>query len=270
MLLEDGAHEWVITDDVAPDTILLAPAPTNPSGNQVDFHFTGIDNGTIADNLEFECLLDAGELGNGEFTPCSSPWHIADLVGGTHTFQVRAIDETPLTDTTPASHTWDVIAPPLTVITNEAPVGTEVLEGEVSTSATGELSFFDQPGSTYECRLDADNAVDPDAVPFEDCTLDNPYPYDLSNGEHTFEVRARTLPLNGQRMLESPAAEYTWTIDAADTTDPETTIQLGPADPTANTSATFLFGGTDNLTAPARPGVRVLARRRRLRRLPER
>ena len=51
-------------------------------------------------------------------------------------------------------------------------------------------------------------------------------------------------------MLESPAAEYTWTIDAADTTDPDTTIQLGPADPTANTSATFLFGGTDNLTAP--------------------
>ena len=66
-----------------------------------------------------------------------------------------------------------------------------------------------------------------------------------------FEVRATTLPLNGQSMTESPAAEYTWTIDAADTTDPDTTIQLGPANSTTNTSATFLFGGTDNLTAPA-------------------
>ena len=148
----------------------------------------------------------------------------------------------------PASSTWDVIAPPLTLITNKAPVGTGVPEGEVSTSPAGQLSFFDQPGSTYECRLDAQNAADPDADPFEDCT--SPYPYDLSNGEHTLEVRARTLPLNGQPMLESPAAEYTWTIEAADTTDPNTTIDLGPADPTTNTSATFLFSGTDNLTAP--------------------
>ena len=139
---------------------------------------------------------------------------------------MRATDETLLTDPEPASHTWNVIAPPLTTITNEAPVGTAVPEGEVSTSATGELSFVDQPGSTYECRLDA---VDPDVDPFEPCT--SPYPYDLSNGEHVFEVRATTLPLNGQRMTESPAAEYTWTIDAADTTEPDTTLQLGPAEP---------------------------------------
>ena len=91
-------HEWTIMDDTPPETTLLAPFPTNPSGNAVDFHFTGSDNGTHTANLEFECLLDHGELGDGVFTPCSSPWHIADLTGGTHTFQVRAIDETPLTD----------------------------------------------------------------------------------------------------------------------------------------------------------------------------
>jgi CSLREA domain-containing protein len=242
VVLNTALHEWVITDSSAPETILLDPLPADPSGNEVEFRFTGSDDGTIPANLDFECRLD----GVDPWVGCSSPWTIPGLTGGEHTFEVRAIDETLLTDPEPASHTWNVIAPPLTTITNQAPVGVDVPEGEVSTSATGQLSFFDQPGSTYECRLDA---VDPDVDPFEPCT--SPYSYDLPNGEHVFEVRATTLPLNGQRMIESPPAQYTWTINAADTTAPDTTIQLGPANPNTSTSATFLFSGTDNLTAPA-------------------
>ncbi|WP_165821285.1 right-handed parallel beta-helix repeat-containing protein [Nocardioides gansuensis] len=238
--LLEATHEWVIADEAAPETTLLAK-PANPSDNEVEFRFTGSDNGTIPANLTFECRLDGGD-----WAGCSSPHTIPGLTGGEHTFEARATDETLLTDPEPASFTWSVIAPPLTTVTNEAPVGTAIPEGEISTSATGELSFFDQPGSTYECRLDA---VDPDVDPFEPCT--SPYAYDLSNGEHVFEVRARTLPLDGQRMTESPAARYTWTIDAADTTAPATKLQLGPAATTTSTSATFLFSGTDNLTAPA-------------------
>ncbi len=238
--LNTALHEWVITDDAAPETTLLA-TPSSPSGNEVEFRFTGSDNGTSAANLTFECRLDGVEPWAG----CSSPHTVPDLTGGEHTFEVRATDQTAITDPEPASYTWDVIAPPLTTITNEAPVGTEVLEGEVSPSATGELSFFDQPGSTYRCRLDA---VDPDVDPFEPCT--SPFAYDLSNGEHVFEVKATTPPLGGQPMTESPAASYTWTIDAPDTGAPETTVDLGPANPTTNTTATFLFSGTDNRTAP--------------------
>jgi len=240
VVLLEAIHEWVITDDAAPETILLA-TPPNPSGNEVEFRFTGSDNGTTAANLDFECRLD----GLDPWVGCSSPHPISGLTGGEHTFEVRAIDQTLLTDPVPASYTWNVIAPPLTTITNEAPVGVDVPAGAISTSATGELSFFDQPGSTYECRLDP---VDEFAA-FTACT--SPYPYDLSNGEHVFEVKATTLRLNGQSMTESPAAVYTWTIDAADTTAPNTTLQLGPANPTTNTSATFLFSGTDNRTAPA-------------------
>ncbi|MDZ5622522.1 right-handed parallel beta-helix repeat-containing protein [Nocardioides sp. HM23] len=241
--LNTALHEWVIADEAAPEARLLEPLPTDPSADEVTFTFTGSDNGTTAANLEFECRLDGGE-----WIPCSSPHTIPDLTGGEHTFAVRAIDETALTSA-PVSHTWDVIAPPLTTITNQV-AGADVPAGETSASATGELSFFDQPGSTYECRLDAQYAADPDAVPWEqDCT--SPYPYDLANGEHVFEVRAKTLPLNGQTMTESPAAEYSWMIDAADTTAPNTAINLGPANPTSNTSATFLFDGTDNLTAAA-------------------
>ncbi|MDQ4052551.1 MAG: DNRLRE domain-containing protein [Actinomycetota bacterium] len=239
VVTNEAIHEWTITDDAAPDTTLLSPLPADPSGNQVEFRFTGSDNGTPAANLTFECSLDGAP-----FAACSSPWNVSELTGGEHTFEVRATDETALTDPSPASHTWNVIAPPLTTITNTTPQG-DVPVGTTSSSATGELSFVDQPGSTYECRLDA---VDPAVDPFEPCT--SPYLYELSNGEHVFEVRATTLPVNGQGMKESPAARYTWRIDAADTLPPDTTIQLRPANPTTNTSATFAFSGTDNRTAP--------------------
>ena len=233
-----AAHEWVITDEAAPTTTLMAPLPTNPSGNDVTVHFIGSDNGTVSANLEFECALDGLP-----FEPCSSPWQLTDLTGGEHTIEVRAIDEVPLTGAA-VSHTWNVIAPPLTVITNTTVAG-DVPAGEVSASATGELEFFDQPGSTYTCRLDP---IDEFSPAFTACT--SPLAYDLANGAHVLEVRAHTLPLLGQSMLESPAAEYEWTIEAQDMTAPTTTINLGPADPTTSTSATFVFSATDNLTAP--------------------
>ena len=188
-----------------------------------------------------------------------------------HTFEVRAIDETLLTDPSPASHTWNVIAPPLTTITNEAPVGTDVPAGEISTSATGELSFFDQPGSTYECRLDA---VDPDVDPFD-----------------AVHVAVRVRPLQRRARVrgqgDDAAAERAehdrepgrgvHVDDRRRRHDGARTrrSQLGPANPTTSTSATFLFSGTDNLTAPAEltfecsldgAAVRRLPERRRLRR----
>jgi hypothetical protein len=239
--LNTAIHEWVITDDTAPVTILLEPLPSDPSGNEVTFTFTGSDNGTLPPNLDFECRLD----GIDPWVACSSPRTIPALTGGEHTFEVRATDEVPLIGAA-ESYTWDVIAPPLTTITNTTTLGETVLDGDLSTSATGELAFFDQPGSTYACRLDP---INPEVDPFTPCA--SPYPYDVGNGEHVFEVRATTLPLNGQSMIENPPAEYTWTIDAPDTTAPNTIIQLGPSTGTTSTAATFLFTGTDNLTAPA-------------------
>ena len=107
--LLEATHEWVIADEAAPETILLL-TPSNPSGNEAEFRFTGSDNGTIPANLTFECRLD----GVDPWVGCSSPHTIPGLTGGEHTFEVRATDETLLTDAEPASHTWDVIAPPLT------------------------------------------------------------------------------------------------------------------------------------------------------------
>jgi hypothetical protein len=65
--VNEAIHEWMIVDDAAPVTILLEPLPSDPSANEVTFTFTGTDNGTIPQNLDFECLLDSGELGDGVF-----------------------------------------------------------------------------------------------------------------------------------------------------------------------------------------------------------
>ena len=178
---------------------------------------------------------------------CSSPHTLADLTGGAHTFEVRAIDET-LAHRRRAGELHLGRHRAAADRHHQRGAGRHRRpEGDVSTSATGELSFFDQPGSTYECRLDA---VDPDVDPFDACT--SPYPYDLSNGEHVFEVRATTLPLNGQTHDREPGRAST-RGRSTPPTRPTRTRRSSSARRTrrTNTSATFLFSGTDNLTAPA-------------------
>ncbi len=51
-----ATHEWVINDDAAPTAVLLAPLPTDPSGNDVTFAFTGSDNGTHPDEPRIRVL----------------------------------------------------------------------------------------------------------------------------------------------------------------------------------------------------------------------
>ena len=145
-----------------------------------------------------------------------------------------------------ASHTWDVIAPPLTVITNTTPLGA-VPAGDISTSATGELSFFDQPGSTYECRLDPIDDGHAAVGGLRVALRVRPVQRDARlRGPRPDACRS-----TGRPCSRDPPAEYEWTIDAADTIDPETIIQLGPADGDARARPRPSSSrGTDNLTAP--------------------
>jgi uncharacterized repeat protein (TIGR01451 family) len=59
----------------------------------------------------------------------------------------------------------------------------------------------------------------------------------LGLGSHTFEVRAR----DGAGNLDPTPAARTWTIESADTTPPETTIESGPPETTDVTTATFVL-----------------------------
>lgn len=138
-------------------------------------------SGAIATNLaifafessqpgSFECRLDSTDP--GAWAPCSSPQSYT-LSDGSHTFEVRALNDFGEADPTPAIAGFATdVTPPETTITS-GPSGT------VDTSSVGFSFTASEPGS-FECRLDG-GAWAP-------CS--SPQPYILSDGPHTFEVRA--------------------------------------------------------------------------------
>ena len=104
-------------------------------------------------------------------------------------------------------------------------------------------------GLRFECRLDGS--------PWSTCSSAIEYS-DLSEGSHTFEVRA----IDSRSMDYSPASR-TWTVDTTkppppDTTPPETRLTSYPTEPSPTVSFGFTgrdaFGGTavDDLTFECR------------------
>jgi hypothetical protein len=157
------------------------------------------------------------------FTTCTTPMTYTGLADGAHTFEVRARDTAGNTDPTPAAAAWTVdTAPPDTTIT-AAPSGTVA-------STTGQVSFTSsEPGSTFQCRLDAG--------PWSACT--SPATVNgLSNGQHTFSVRAT----DGAGNTDATPASATWTVAV---TAPDTTITGGPSGTEYEFSATFTFTSND-------------------------
>ena len=84
-------------DTSAPDTFI----DVGPQGGTNAFFFHSSEVGST-----FECRIDS--LQETDFNTCSSPAVYKDLVAGSHTFEVRASDAVPNTDTSPASSTFVV------------------------------------------------------------------------------------------------------------------------------------------------------------------
>ena len=100
------------------------------------------------------------------------------------------------------------------------------------TNATGaSFSFLaSDAGPTFECKLDAGS--------FGACGSPKTYA-SLAEGSHTFSVRA----VDAAGNADPTPATHTWTVD---TTAPDTTIPLTPADPSSNTTPTFGFGSSQS------------------------
>jgi hypothetical protein len=148
----------------APDTTITS-GPANPSAtNSATFDFAG-----TATAVAFGCQVD-----NDSYTPCTSPWTVQDLSKGEHTFRVRAIDAHGLVDLTPASYTWTVSASEPDATITDKPTN--------PTTARTASFRFEGTGTGFECSLDG--------KAFETCTSPTQSYSGLSNGEHTFLVRA--------------------------------------------------------------------------------
>ncbi len=220
-----ASHAWMVDGDL-PNTSINAAPPAATTDINVTIVFTGADTTTPAGSLVFECSVDGGA-----WATCTSPFTQSGLAQGTHTFAVRAIDEGNNVDPSPATAVWlvDTDAPD-TTITSAPPA--------ITSSNSAVLTFIGADtlvpaGSlTFECSVDGGawaTCASPLAL------------VGLSNGNHTFAVRAKDTAGN----IDPTPASHTWLVDA---TAPDTLILSQPANPTNQTSASFTLSSTGSLS----------------------
>ncbi|HEX7255584.1 MAG TPA: DNRLRE domain-containing protein, partial [Gaiellaceae bacterium] len=208
---------WRI-DLTPPETTIDVQPPDPTASSSASFEFS-------ADEVaSFECRLD-----DGAFVPCASPAGYEGLAEGRHRFEVRATDQAGNLEPDAALAEWTVdLTPPETAIDSHP--------ADPSTSSSAAFGFSADEEGTFMCSLDG--------APYAACS--SPASYEgLGEGLHSFEVRAVDRAGN---VDASPAA-FSWTIDL---TPPQTEIDAGPADPTANTSATFEFSAGEASTFECR------------------
>jgi CSLREA domain-containing protein len=209
---------WTV-DTSSPDTSITDGPPALTTSASASFSFDSTQAGAT-----FACSLD----GAG-FSACTSPQTYTTLADGPHTFAVRATDSAGNADESPATRAWtiDTVAPD-TTITSGPPATT------TSTSASFDLSASES-GSTFACSLDG--------AAFAACTS----PHQVSGlglGPHQLRVRATDAAGNA----DGTPASHSWTVQAADTTAPETTITAGPTGPTNDATPTFEFTASEAAT----------------------
>jgi hypothetical protein len=208
-----ATQTWEI--NTAPPETTIVSGPTSPTREvSATFAFS-----SSKPDGRFECSLDGAVA-----TACTSPYVAAGpLAAGTHTFTVTAIDAAGRADPTPATLSWtiDTTAPTVTITAGPP---------RPSSSSTAAFSFISsETGSAFECALDT--------VVFSACSSPQSYAGPLSDGSHTFQVRATDAPGN-----TGAAASYAWTVD---TTPPTATITAPTSGATVSASVSVAANAAD-------------------------
>jgi parallel beta-helix repeat protein len=180
-------------DSMEPETRIASGPSGGTLSTTASFRFAGSDNLTPGLSLTFECSLDGAS-----FTPCTTPRDLTGLSVGSHTFEVRAIDIKGNVDSTPASRTWTVVAPPKD---EEAP-NTSIDSGPDPTTVQTAAKFTfssEDPTATFECSLND--------APFQACTSPKEYT-GLPTGDREFKVRA----VDPAGNADPSPARYLWFI----------------------------------------------------------
>lgn len=238
--------------DPPPGTAISSGPADESEGNPTtaSFEFDSPD----ADVESFECSLDGSA-----FTACSSPKEYEELTGGSHTFQVRAIDAGDNVDPTPAARTWHVTG--VFAVTGDvaidgaAKVGqTLTAESSVETTPTsssvtgqwfrGETAIPEATSTTYTLTND-DVSFE---ITYHQTRTRDDYETVVIESDPTSSVTGGVITLgvptiSGTPVVDgvltatpgsvSPASasvELTWNVDGTPTGTTGTTYTVTPAD----------------------------------------
>ena len=176
--------------------------PIQDTVETVQCTFTGSDNQTATEDLNYECRAardrpteEPEPLAPWDPVPpevqwvgCTSPWQGLLLEEGMFEFQVRAIDRNDNTDPTPAIHVIrPADEPPDTMIAEKPPLISPTSRAAYRSRLRAPHTAGEPPAHQFvefECRLDS---RDPEL--WLECF--NPAIFtNLTSGEHTIEVRA--------------------------------------------------------------------------------
>ncbi|AKI99982.1 Ig-like protein group 3 [Archangium gephyra] len=187
-------YSWTV--DLTPPA---APVVVSPAPNATVDTLTPVISGTAEPLSTVTVIIDGVEVGTAR-TDASGNWSYTPttpLLLGEHQVLARATDEAgnagPTTSEPRIFNVAQDTSAPETSI-DSGPTGTTS-----ERTATFEFSS-NEPGVTYECSLDG--------VPFTPCT--SPVTFTgLTDGEHTFRVRARDAAGN----VDASPAGRSWTVD---------------------------------------------------------
>jgi hypothetical protein len=202
---------WTV-DTVAPVVSILYPPPNFTNDTAVTFTLDTPD----PDWAGFTCTLDGGRA-----LDCGRIVTYSGLQDGVHTFVATATDlagnvSLPDTDT----WTVDTSSPKVLILTGP---------DSLTNSETATFVFMsNDPLASFQCQKDGGG--------YNSCASPTTYRW-LSDGPHTFSVKARDLAKN-----ESTAATWSWTVDS---TPPNARIISGPPDPSTLDYVTFKFTSDD-------------------------
>ena len=227
-------HTFNGLDINPPDTIIAEKPPLVTNSRAATFTFSGVDNGTPAPFLEYECRLDSRDP--EMWLECFNPTFYSNLTSGQHTLEVRAIDGAEVYDPTPARYTWTVgvgTAPDGTSNCDTANVTlTPTADGWIDEVNPVENYLFDQ-----ELEVRSEATGNPEAVPPEPVVGQNartlirfPVPGDAND----CVLESATLRLFADGMTEGrtlhaiPLAEPFRESTLTWTSQPDT-LDAGPA-----------------------------------------
>lgn len=225
-----AAHAFTVQTQPPTATITLGPAGTTGSG-VASFSFISSETGST-----FQCQLDGGG-----WTTCVSPQHYSGLSNGSHTFQVRAIDQAGNTGAA-ANQTWAVnTSLPALSLTGPSD-GT--VTNDPAPAITGTAGTA--PGDSNTVTVKVYNGTDVSGSPVETITTTvssstgawstHPNPW-LPDG--TYTTYAQQAGLAGTAYTS--ASSFT-----VNTTPPITSITSGPQGLTSATSARFTFASSES------------------------